>query len=208
MLLYPNQKWYVFMETDTYLFWSTTIKYLSALDSTKPVCIGHRSTVKSDYPFAHGGSGYMFSNSGLRMVVDYYRSHRREMDEFVAAEWAGDIALGMVLETVGLPITPAWPIYQPHHFGILDFSLVYQEKRFWCYPSGSFHHMTPETVRDMWEFEQEWIAWANPVCTAKVYSLKVLTNDLFLTGPRSRNLHAPQRCLQWLHHAPDALPAI
>lgn len=154
------------METDTYLFWSTTLKYLLTLDHTKPYCVGHRSTVRSPHPFVHGGSGYVLSNPALRLLVNYYLANRAELDKFVASEWAGDIALGLVLREVGIPITHAWPIYQPHHFGTLDFGLTYDDKRFWCYPAGSYHHMTVDAIEDFWYFEQEWIRAENNVCLA------------------------------------------
>ena len=151
------------METDTFLFWSTTLKYLSTLDHTKPYCVGHRSTVRSPHPFAHGGSGYVLSNPAMRILVNYMEANRTELENFVAQEWAGDIALGLVLKDVGIPITHAWPIYQPHHFGMLDFGLEYDDKRFWCYPAGSYHHMTSDAIEEFWNFEQEWIREVNQV---------------------------------------------
>lgn len=151
------------MESDTYLFWSTTLKYLSTLDHTKPHCLGHRSTVRSEFPFMHGGSGYIVSNAALRMAVEYIQAHRAELDRFVDEEWAGDIALGVVFKDAGVPLTATWPMYQPHYFGVIDFGVSYEDKNFWCYPVGSYHHMTPDAIGDMWHFEQEWIRRSNKV---------------------------------------------
>jgi hypothetical protein len=33
----PDPKWYVFIETDSYVFWSNMIAFLSRFDSSKPL---------------------------------------------------------------------------------------------------------------------------------------------------------------------------
>lgn len=161
--VYPDKKWYVFMESDTYLFWSTTLKFLSTLDHTTPLVLGHRSTVKSEHPFMHGGSGYIISNAAMKIAVEYINAHRTELDEFVASEWAGDIALGLVFKEAGVPLQTSWPMYQPHYFGMIDFSVIWEDKRFWCTPVGSYHHMTSDDIEDMFYFEQDWLRRNNKV---------------------------------------------
>lgn len=155
----------MFVETDTYLFWSTTLKYLSTLDHTKPHFVGCQATDKNI--FAQGGSGYVVSNPAIRLLVDYIASNHTELDKFVESKWAGDYILGVVFHQAGIPLTPVWPIYQEHYFGVLDFGITHNDKRFWCYPAGSFHHMTPLAVEDMWNFEQEWIKEENDVCSPR-----------------------------------------
>ena len=103
-----------------------------------PLVLGHRSTVKSEFPFMHGGSGYIVSNAALRLAVEYITANSERLDAFVEAEWAGDIALGVVFKDAGIPLTAAWPMYQPHFFGVIDFGVSYESKDFWCSPAGSF----------------------------------------------------------------------
>lgn len=165
--LYPNHNWYVFLETDTYLYWSTTLKYLSTLDHTEPLYMGCQGTDLS--LFAQGGSGYVVSNAGMKIFVDYLASNSSELDEFVESRWAGDYVLGIVFDQAGVPLTPVWPIFQAYYFGILAFDLVHNSKRFWCYPAGSFHHMTPDAIEDMWNFEQGWIKQEDKVFPPCVY---------------------------------------
>lgn len=114
----------------------------------------------------HGRSGFIVSNAALRRTVNYIQDHSKDLDEMVAAEWAGDIALAYVFQQAEVPLTASWPIYKPHYVGILDFGLQYEDKRFWCYPVGSFHHMTPEAIEGMWDYEQRWIREENRVCHA------------------------------------------
>jgi hypothetical protein len=111
----------------------------------------------------HGGSGFVVSNAAMRRTVAYIQANREALDKMIAAEWAGDIALAFVFKQAGVPLTASWPIYKPHYVGILDFGLQYEDKRFWCYPVGSFHHMTPDAVQGMWDYEQQWIREENKV---------------------------------------------
>ena len=122
-----------------------------------PLVLGHRSTVRSEFPFMHGGSAYIVSNTAMRLAVEYIVGNRDKLDAFVEAEWAGDIALGVVFKDAGVPLISTWPMYQPHFFGVIDFGVTYEGKDFWCAPAGSYHHMTPEAIQDMWLYEQYWI---------------------------------------------------
>ena len=111
-----------------------------------------------------GGAGYVLSHEALRLVYHYIEAHRARLDRFIESEWAGDIALGVVFNEVEIPLTYSWPIFQPSFFGVVDFGLVFDKKRYWCYPAGSFHHMTPEAIEDMWSMEQQWLKEENDVC--------------------------------------------
>ena len=54
----PDAKWYVFIETDSYIVWPNLVAWLSTLDSKKPWYMG--SAVWTGMTsFAHGGSGYI-----------------------------------------------------------------------------------------------------------------------------------------------------
>lgn len=161
--LYPDKKWYVFVESDTYLFWSTVLKYVSTLDHTQPHAIGHRTTRLTDHYFMHGGSGYVLSHEALRVLVQHVRAHQRSLDLWMEDEWAGDVALGSVMNTVEIPMTYAWPIFQPAFFGVIYFGAEPQDRRYWCYPAATYHHMTPETIEDTWYMEQQWIQEENDV---------------------------------------------
>jgi hypothetical protein len=32
------------------------------------------------------------------------------------------------------------------------------ERRQWCGPTVSYHHLSPNAIRDLWEFEQKWVS--------------------------------------------------
>lgn len=154
---YPDKKWYVFVETDTYILWSTLLNYLAALDSSKPHYIGNQMQI-GDILFAHGGSGFVISRPALEMAVAQYTENKAHWEDFTANHWAGDCVLGKVLKDSGISVVWAWPIWQGANFGDLDYERVDYGHTLWCAPTISYHHLTPPVVEDLWAFEQDWIS--------------------------------------------------
>lgn len=154
---FPNKSWYVFVETDTYIIWSTLLAYLAALDSTQRYYIGAPGEI-GDVLFAHGGSGFVISRPALEAAVELYVANNAEWEAITASQWAGDCVLGKALSDSGTKLTWAWPIFQGRDIGNMNYSEIFRGKRLWCYPSVSYHHLTPWAVEDMWRFEQSVIA--------------------------------------------------
>ena len=90
---HSDMKWYILVEADTLIFWSTLQSYLAATDHTKPHYAGDRINV-GDIAFAHGGTGFIVSQPALRIVVEYYTAHKAEAEALVDQQWAGDTVLG------------------------------------------------------------------------------------------------------------------
>lgn len=149
-------KWYNFIEADTYMFWSNVLKYQAALDHTKPYYIGAELFIDWTL-FAHGGGGILMSRPALEMFVDEYANHAQDWETFMNMHWAGDIVLGRLLNAASVFLTPAWPHFHPHAPGNDTFYWANDDRRFWCYPAISYHHVNPEVVSDLWHFEQQWI---------------------------------------------------
>lgn len=174
---YPDMKWYVFAEVDTYMLWSVLLQYLEDLDHTRPYYVGNQMQISN--VFAHGGSGFAVSQPAMRMVIDYWTSHQREFDYVTDLNWAGDEVLGKAFINSDIQLTYGWPIFQLDYPGVVPYARpddrsVYDSRmRLWCYPTVSYHHVSPETVEDLWNFEQDWIARSNEVsslatCTKSV----------------------------------------
>ncbi|KAH9836417.1 glycosyltransferase family 31 protein [Teratosphaeria destructans] len=153
---YPDQKWYLFIETDTYIFWKTLLAYLAALDWTKPYYMGAQINI-GDITFAHGGTGILVSRPALQMVVRHYIDHKDEWEDFTAGHWAGDCVLGKAFKDAGAPITYAWPIFQSDDIGDMNYGRTDNQHRLWCHPTVAYHHLAPPVVQDLWEFEQAWM---------------------------------------------------
>jgi len=154
---HPDKQWYIFTETDTYLFWGTLLAYLAALDSSKPYYLGQQSEI-GDVLFAHGGSGFIASRSALTMAVTQYAENKAEWEDFTASHWAGDCVLGKAMKDSGTSLTWAWPIWQGDEIGNMDYGRVDYGHSLWCSPTVSYHHLSPSAVEDLWNFEQDWIA--------------------------------------------------
>lgn len=160
---YPYMKWYVFVEADTYILWASLLEYLKVMDHTKPVYTGSQMYI-GDVVFAHGGSGFIVSQPAMRMVVDHYTSHKSELESFTDGHWAGDCVLGKAFRDAGVKFVDAWPIMQGDYPGTVAYAkpdgrpIADPTKRVWCYPTVSYHHLSPDVVEDLWHFEQDWMA--------------------------------------------------
>jgi hypothetical protein len=160
---YPDSKWYVFVEADSYIFWRSTLQYLSQLDHTKHHYSGSATFIGDDL-FAHGGSGFFVSQAAMRTVVNYYTAHQKEIEDATAKHWAGDCILGNVFKDAGVKFTNSYPMFQGHYPGTVPYakpngrSSEGDPMRVWCYPSVSYHHVTPKVIEDLWGFEQQWFA--------------------------------------------------
>jgi hypothetical protein len=161
--LHPGKKWYVFLEADTYIFWSSLLAYAAALNPDTTHYIGGQNSV-GDIEFAHGGTGFLVSRPALEMVVAEYVAHKSDWEELTREHWCGDCVLGKAFKDAGVPLAAAWPIWQGDGVGRMNYDRVDEEvRRQWCGPTVSYHHLSPNAIRDLWEFEQRWISEAGRV---------------------------------------------
>lgn len=161
----PDMKWYVFVEADSFILWSMLLQYLDKLDSTKPIYAGSQMFI-ADVLFAHGGSGFVVSRPALRTLVNHYAANKADIESFTDAHWAGDCVLGKTFTDSGVPFINAWPAFQSDYPGLVPYARADgpdELRRVWCYPTVSYHHMSPAMINDLWHWEQEWISKANPV---------------------------------------------
>lgn len=148
----PEAKWYYFMEADTFVVWSNLLLYLSQLNPDEALYLGAQSWI-GDTEFAHGGSGFIISSKALHMVVEEYTGHVPQYNELTRKEWAGDLVLAKAMKNQGIYPTRSFPILQ----GETPYTMDYTE-RHWCFPVVSYHHMSPQWIQTMWDYEQEWLA--------------------------------------------------
>ncbi|KAF2159490.1 glycosyltransferase family 31 protein [Zasmidium cellare ATCC 36951] len=157
---YPDKKWYIFVETDTYVMWQTLLNYLHALNAEKPYYIGGQIWI-ADVQFAHGGTGFAVSHPAMKNVVDMYQAEQTAWEKFTNDHWAGDCVLGKAFKDSGTNLTEAWPIWQGDDAGKMEFSRKDgpgEGYRLWCMPSVSYHHLGPTVVEELWRFEQDWMS--------------------------------------------------
>lgn len=152
---YPDAKWYVFVETDTYLVWSNLLQWLAALDHTKPSYLGAQMQI-GDVIFAHGGSGFIVSKPAMEMVTAEYAAHVSEWEAFTGGHWAGDCVLGKAFADANVSLTWSWPLSQGRKPSDLNYTRIDWDKRIWCSPAVFYHHLSADEVASMWNAEQNW----------------------------------------------------
>lgn len=163
LMEYPDKKWYVFVEVDTFIFWQTLLNYLNALDWQKPYYMGGQMWI-ADIMFGHGGTGFAVSRPAMENVVAMFQANQTQWETFTNGHWAGDCILGKAFADSGTPLTKAWPIWQGDDVGNMNYARGEKDRRMWCAPTVSYHHLTPSVVEDLWRFEQEWIEKTNVRC--------------------------------------------
>ena len=156
----PHAKWYVFMEADTYPVWENLVTWLAQFDPQRPYYLGNQMQI-GDVLFGHGGSGFVLSQAALAAADDLWQANVARWDEFTAGQWAGDCVLGQLLNDAGVGLLWAWPHLQREPPGEFDYFNEGYGKKPWCYAPVAFHHLTPEEVRELAEFEQRWRAAGN-----------------------------------------------
>ncbi|CBF76694.1 glycosyltransferase family 31 protein [Aspergillus nidulans FGSC A4] len=166
----PDAKWFVFMEADTYYSWPTLLAWLSHFDPSEPHYIGTETQI-ADVIFAHGGSGFVLSNPAMKLAADEYTERADELHEYTDAHWAGDCVLGKVLSNVGVNLSFSWPILQNSNIGELDEFTTTFYRRPWCFPAVALHHLSPDDIRFLHDFEHRRLA--------KSSRLPLLHSDIF-----------------------------
>ncbi|KAM3067334.1 hypothetical protein ACMFMG_005308 [Clarireedia jacksonii] len=148
----PAGRWYVFIETDSYVVWPNLIQWLSKLDSTKPLYLG-AGVMMGPTHFAHGGSGYILSNAAMNRLMgpEQPRGLAASWDAKMDGECCGDVALAKALKEQGVKLTQAHPFlngYKPSTF-------TYGPNDHWCQPVITMHHLAPHEISSVWRFERQ-----------------------------------------------------
>ncbi|KAK6073138.1 hypothetical protein SCUP515_07001 [Seiridium cupressi] len=162
----PNAKWYIFMEGDTYIHWANILHWLSHIDASKPYYMGQEMQI-GDIVFAYGGSSFVISNSAMKTLVEYRATKPGVYEEFTGNHWAGDCVLGKAMLDAGIKLS--WQY--PNLFGGMPYDMDYNEtfgspqRRLWCYPTTTYHHVSPSDVEEIYHNEQKWNQEARSVLT-------------------------------------------
>ncbi|KAH7357561.1 hypothetical protein BKA66DRAFT_445594 [Pyrenochaeta sp. MPI-SDFR-AT-0127] len=151
----PDAKWFVFIEADTYLGWNNLLEYLGKFDDSKPYYIGKHLYI-NDVEFGYGGAGFILSNPAMRKVSQQRSTRIKEYEDFTKSNWVGDCALGKVLEDVKVPLHRAFPHFQGDSPATLNPAIQKIDRDLWCYPTITYHHVSPTEIEELWEFEQDW----------------------------------------------------
>ncbi|KAF3075027.1 hypothetical protein CFAM422_002786 [Trichoderma lentiforme] len=146
----PNYDWYLFVDADTYVVWPTMVQWLDKLDHTDQMYFGSLAYL-NDFPFGHGGSGYVVSSAAMRDFFEGKHNVANRWDEATVGECCGDVMFAKALkEATGIEVNNTWPTIN----GEKPFTIPYSERE-WCQPIVTMHHAGSEDLSDLYGFEQK-----------------------------------------------------
>jgi hypothetical protein len=160
----PDRDFYVFYETDTYVFWDNMFRFLGTFDPDEPLYMGSPSPGMFDDKkgvktwFANGGPGFVLSRGAIKKLL-----HReagptgRYIEQPVILKWldmlrkdcCGDSVMGWTLWNISIPLSGYWPLFNPHSLHGIPYSEPY-----WCQPVLTLHKTAPSDMVDLWRWEQ------------------------------------------------------
>ncbi|KAF2020979.1 glycosyltransferase family 31 protein [Aaosphaeria arxii CBS 175.79] len=159
--------WYVFIESDTYVFWDNVFRLLEHYDESMPYYFGSPSPGRKyelghgkgegEVWFAYGGAGYILSSPAAHRLVDRKKNAlgitgprvTEEYKEDIQKDCCGDSILGWALhDKAGVDISGLWPMFNPMSLHELPFGRAY-----WCEPVLTMHKSHAEDLLALWEWE-------------------------------------------------------
>ncbi|PHH75509.1 hypothetical protein CDD82_4413 [Ophiocordyceps australis] len=146
----PGHKYYLFAEADSYVFWPNMMHWLRtrAAKASDELYAGSVA-LQDDFPFAHGGSGYVLSGRVVERVVESMPGLAPRFDGLAPTKCCGDLLLGMAMHEAGVVVRHAFPMFNGEKTAVLPFGETH-----WCQPILTLHHMDAEDVATMWQYEQ------------------------------------------------------
>ncbi|KAJ0420338.1 hypothetical protein BJY00DRAFT_301705 [Aspergillus carlsbadensis] len=150
-----NAKWFVFIEDDTFLVWSSLLSWLARLDWRESYFLGLPVTME-DQLFAYGGSGWVLSQAAIQQVAQHMGPLKAQYEDFTNKSAYGDLVLGHVAEQSGLRLTGAWPLIQRETPSTMEYT-----SDILCYPVITFHQVDASEIHEIWDLEQGLIAAAD-----------------------------------------------
>ena len=102
--LRPHYDWYIFVDADTYVLWPNLVQWLRTLDPAQKHYLGSVSLI-NNFPFAHGGSGYILSRATLADFAGNNPGIGNRYDVRAKHECCGDYLLAVAInEVIKVPV--------------------------------------------------------------------------------------------------------
>jgi hypothetical protein len=148
------RKWYIFLDTDTFVNWDNMFALLEHLDSEQRMYVGSPVWLPG-LQFAHGGSAYALSSAALDALdhpaIDPEGPFHSQFGYNTTELCCGDEALARVLKKNGVRLKGYWPMLNGEVPGTLSFG-----QDLWCEPVISLHHLGESEMERLWQWLEEW----------------------------------------------------
>ncbi|KAK7204817.1 hypothetical protein BZA70DRAFT_280072 [Myxozyma melibiosi] len=166
----PTAKWYVMMDDDTYIIWPNLIRWLKTIKPTDVLYMGAAAVINGE-PFAHGGSGVVYSHALAERAFanNYDLVHKHET--FTAENCCGDHIFAHAL--LGLDIKVNYGSDYPFVKSRLQGeppAHVRLDRGSWCDEIVSFHRVSPREIENLAEFEKKYDSANTPILYRDVYA--------------------------------------
>ncbi|KAF3219348.1 hypothetical protein TWF192_008226 [Orbilia oligospora] len=147
---YPDMKWYIFYEADSFTFWNALNRWLNAnFDSEEAWYMGSRNMYGGTY-FGHGGSGVVVSHGAMKKTFGGPEGFNLDdYDDEAISNCCGDALLGVVMEKKGVKM---WDERHARFQGEQTWGIRHRPQE-WCEPIFTLHHLLPKEVSMLHEWE-------------------------------------------------------
>ena len=160
----PTAKWFVFLESDTYIVWDNLFRMLDHFDPSVPMYMGSPSPgrhTEEDVTtwFAYGGAGFVLSFAAIEKLVSrkigshgaYLQpSLSMQYEDLIKNDRCGDSVLGWALYEKGVKLMGMWPMFNPHALHSVPFGGAH-----WCQPVISMHKTLLPDMEGLTTFENQ-----------------------------------------------------
>lgn len=143
----PQADWYLHVDADTYVVWSSLEAWLPHLDPSEELFMGSTAYL-SNIGFLHGGSGILASRATMENYAVTHQGIASRWNDKIHNECCGDYVLARALDECGIQITNAWPSINGESPSTIPFN-----DKHWCQPVVTLHHMSSEEVQTFYQFE-------------------------------------------------------
>lgn len=167
-----SRKWFVFVDTDTFIEWDNLLELLSHLHAQDRMYIGSPVWLPG-LQFAHGGSAYALSAGAMQALNSDDSDHpmmpfHSQYGFNTTALCCGDEALARALKARGVRLKGYWPMFNGEAPATLTFG-----RETWCEPVISLHHLSGKDMKQFWQWIEDW-----KISTKNAVSVELLWNLL------------------------------
>ncbi|EDU42810.1 glycosyltransferase family 31 protein [Pyrenophora tritici-repentis] len=184
----PTAKWFVFIESDVYIFWDTLFRLLSLLDPAQPHYIGEAHKGSEGRHFAYGGAGIIISQGLIKQLIpakspgstEIPRENRLSVrfESWVKEDQRGDAVLAYAIQnTTGHKLEAMYPTFASDK--LKDVTTTRDK---WCVPMLTLHQIKPQQMEDLWKWER-----------TRPYNTKPFTYSSFLSYTHGFLAQGPSR---------------
>ncbi|KAH9219261.1 hypothetical protein DL95DRAFT_292216 [Leptodontidium sp. 2 PMI_412] len=194
----PHADWYIHIDADTYVIWSSLMAWIRKLDPSKKSFLGSMACLEG-LPFAHGGSGILVSRGATESLVIEHNGTAARWDPRIAGNCCGDAILAEAFKAQNIPVMNSWPSVNGESPSTIPF-----QSESWCQPLVTLHHVSTGDAERLRSFEDKRRKKSAPVLYSELFADLVwdmipdsLDNwDNMSDGVKVPKIHSPEDCVQ------------